>query len=32
MKYVFIMNAIAGRGKCNQLLPRIEKICSEKNT
>lgn len=31
MKYVFIMNAIAGRGKCNQLLPKIEKICSEKN-
>lgn len=31
MKYVFIMNVIAGRGKCNKLLPKIEKICSEKN-
>ena len=31
MKYIFIVNENAGRGKCNQILPNIEKICKERN-
>ena len=31
MKYIFIINAIAGRGKYKKILPNIEKICKERN-
>lgn len=31
MKYIFIINAIAGRGKYKKLLPNIEKACKERN-
>ena len=31
MKYIFIINEIAGRGKYKNLLPNIEKVCKEKN-
>ena len=30
MKYIFIINAIAGRGKYKEILPKIENICKEK--
>ena len=30
MKYIFIINAIAGRGKYKKILPNIEKICKER--
>ena len=29
MKYIFIVNAIAGKGKYKKILPRIEKVCKE---
>lgn len=31
MKYIFIINAIAGNGKYKKILPNIENICREKN-
>lgn len=31
MKYIFIINAIAGRGKYKKILPNIEKLCKERN-
>lgn len=31
MKYIFIINKLAGRGKYEKLLPNIESICKEKN-
>ena len=31
MKYIFIINSIAGRGKYKKILPRIKNICKEKN-
>ena len=31
MKYIFIINEIAGRGKYQKILPNIEKLCKEKN-
>ncbi len=31
MKYIFIINQIAGRGKYKKILPNIQRICSEKN-
>ena len=31
MKYIFIINEIAGRGKYKKILPNIEKVCKEKN-
>lgn len=30
MKYIFIINTIAGRGKYKKILPNIEKICKER--
>lgn len=30
MKYIFIINAIAGRGRYKKILPNIEKICKER--
>lgn len=30
MKYIFIINSIAGRGKYKKLLPNIEKVCKER--
>ena len=30
MKYIFIINPIAGRGKYKKILPNIEKICNER--
>lgn len=30
MKYIFIINSIAGRGKYKKLLPKIENICKNK--
>ena len=29
MKYIFIVNAVAGKGKYKKILPRIEKVCKE---
>lgn len=29
MKYIFIVNTIAGRGKYKKLLPNIENVCKE---
>ena len=29
MKYIFIVNSVAGRGKYKKILPNIEKICKE---
>ena len=29
MKYIFIINTIAGRGKYAEILPQIEKVCKE---
>lgn len=31
MKYIFIVNQIAGRGKYKKIVPHIEKICKEEN-
>ena len=31
MKYIFIINAIAGNGRYKKILPNIEKNCKEKN-
>lgn len=31
MKYIFIINAIAGRGRYKKLLPNIENACKERN-
>lgn len=31
MKYVFILNKEAGKGKCEKILPNIENICKERN-
>ncbi len=31
MKYIFIINAKAGRGKYKQILPNIEKACKKRN-
>ncbi len=31
MKYIFIINAIAGRGRYKKILPNIEKTCKERN-
>ena len=31
MKYIFIINAIAGKGKYKKILPNIENICKDRN-
>lgn len=31
MKYIFIVNEIAGKGQCKKLLPKIEVVCKNKN-
>lgn len=31
MKYIFIINTIAGRGRYKKILPNIERICKERN-
>lgn len=31
MKYIFIVNQGAGRGRCNKILPRIEEECKKRN-
>ena len=31
MKYIFIINAIAGRGRYKKILPNIERICKERD-
>ena len=31
MKYIFIANETAGRGKCKKLLPNIEEACKKRN-
>lgn len=31
MKYIFIVNTVAGRGKYKKILPNIENVCKEKN-
>ena len=31
MKYIFIINAIAGRGKYKKILPNIEQACKKRN-
>ena len=31
MKWIFIVNESAGRGKCKQILPNIEKTCKDRN-
>ena len=31
MKYIFIVNQGAGRGRCNRILPKIEEECKKKN-
>ena len=31
MKYIFIINTIAGRGKYAEILPQIENVCKEQN-
>ena len=31
MKYIFIVNESAGRGKCKKLLPNIENACKDRN-
>ena len=31
MKYIFIINSIAGRGKYKKILPNIENVCKEEN-
>ena len=30
MKYIFIINAVAGKGKYKKILPNIEKECKER--
>ena len=30
MKYVFIVNSIAGKGKYKKIVPNIERVCKEK--
>ena len=30
MKYIFIINTIAGKGKYKKILPNIEKACKER--
>ena len=31
MKYIFILNERAGKGKCTKILPNIEKACKNRN-
>ena len=31
MKYIFVVNESAGRGKCQKILPNIEKACQKRN-
>ena len=31
MKYIFIVNECAGRGKCKKILPNIENACKDRN-
>ena len=31
MKYIFIVNEKAGRGKCKKIVPNIEKSCKKRN-
>ena len=31
MKYIFVVNEGAGRGKCQKILPNIEKACQKRN-
>ena len=31
MKYIFIVNPNAGKGKCKELLPKIEEECKKRN-
>lgn len=31
MKYIFIVNQSAGRGRCNKILPKIEEECNKRN-
>ena len=31
MKYIFIVNESAGRGKCQKILPNIETACQKRN-
>ena len=31
MKYIFVINAIAGRGKYKEILPNIKKVCKNRN-
>lgn len=31
MKYIFIMNEIAGRGRCKKILPNINQACKSRN-
>ena len=31
MKYIFILNERAGKGKCTKILPNIEKACRDRN-
>ena len=31
MKYIFILNEIAGKGKCKKILPNIENACKKRN-
>ena len=31
MKYIFILNERAGKGKCTKVLPNIEKTCKDRN-
>ena len=31
MKYIFILNERAGKGKCTKILPNIEKACNDRN-
>ena len=29
MKYIFIVNSVAGKGKYKKILPKIEEVCKE---
>ena len=31
MKYIFIVNETAGRGRCQKILPKIEAACQKRN-
>ena len=31
MKYIFILNERAGKGKCTKVLPNIERACKDRN-